>query len=121
MNPARYPLVMVLLALLMLSALPLLSAQPPAGHPKPAAEEQPTVDVPLMGEKIRQLMQDRMYQEAVEEIDRAPLTVLAGYHAVSDLRESGVQPSELMAGATTALRRLQIEPGEERISRHIGS
>ena len=71
MNPARYPLVLVFLALLMLSAPPLLSAAPPAGDQKPAAEEQPTVDVPLMGEKIRQLMQDRKYQEAVEEIDRA--------------------------------------------------
>ncbi len=60
-------------------------------------------------------------ESVVEEIDRAPLTVLAGYHAVDDLRESGVQPSELMAGATTALRRLQIDPGEKRISRHVGS
>ena len=60
-------------------------------------------------------------EHVVEEDEKAPLTVLAGYHAVDDLRESGVQPSELMAGATTALRRLQIDPSGKRISRHTGA
>ncbi len=50
-----------------------------------------------------------------------PLTILAGYDAVANLRESGTRPSALLAGATTALRRSQAEPGGPTIRRYNGN
>jgi len=50
----------------------------------------------------------------------APLQLLAGYDAVADFREAGIQPSALLAGATTALRRCQAEPGDAPIRRYEG-
>ena len=50
----------------------------------------------------------------------APVQVLAGYDAVPDFREAGIQPAALLAGATTALRRCQAEPNGEPIRRYEG-
>ncbi len=51
--------------------------------------------------------------EMLESADEgAPsLTLLAGYDAVENMREAGTQPGALLAGATTALRQSQGEPG----------
>jgi len=72
MKPAPYPVVLVFLALVMLSALPVLAAEAPAAEKPPAAAgEQPSADIPLVGEKVRQLMQDRKYAEAIRAIEEA--------------------------------------------------
>ncbi len=68
MKSARYPLVLVFLALIMLPAMSVLAAE---AVPADATGEQASADVPLVGGEIRQLMQDRKYAEAVEAIDRA--------------------------------------------------
>jgi PleD family two-component response regulator len=49
------------------------------------------------------------------------LTLLAGYDAVADVRESGMQPAALMAGATTALRQSQGEPSGPAIRRYTAN
>jgi len=49
------------------------------------------------------------------------LTILAGYDAVADVRESGTQPAALMAGATTALRQSQAEPSGPAIRRYAAN
>jgi PleD family two-component response regulator len=57
--------------------------------------------------------------EAAERRSEAVgLTLLAGYDAVEDVRESGTQPAALMAGATTALRQSQAEPSGPAIRRY---
>ncbi|MGD8700621.1 MAG: hypothetical protein PVJ43_15095, partial [Gemmatimonadales bacterium] len=57
--------------------------------------------------------------EAAERRAELPgLTLLAGYDAVADVRESGTQPAALMAGATTALRQSQAEPSGPAIRRY---
>ncbi|UCC47423.1 MAG: response regulator, partial [Gemmatimonadota bacterium] len=56
----------------------------------------------------------------ITEDAEARLKVLAGYDAVSDFREAGIQPAALLAGATLALRRCQAEPGGEAIRRYDG-
>jgi PleD family two-component response regulator len=53
--------------------------------------------------------------------DAAGLTLLAGYDAVTDVRESGTQPAVLMAGATTALRQSQAEPSGPAIRRYTAN
>jgi TolA-binding protein len=55
----------ILTFLLALSIRPAISAEPPA-----AAKPQ-SADVPLVGEKVRGLMQDRNYAEALEAIEAA--------------------------------------------------
>jgi len=66
----------------------------------------------------------RRFVAAVEaSVDRAestPLALLAGYDAVHDLREAGIQPAALLAGATTALRQSQAETGGDRIRQSNG-
>ncbi len=59
-------------------------------------------------------------EEAALEAGVAPPRLLAGYDAVDDFHSSGIQPAALMAGATTALRRLQAEPNDETILRYDG-
>jgi PleD family two-component response regulator len=49
--------------------------------------------------------------------DLPPVTLLAGYDAVDDVREKSAQPSALLAGATTALRQIQAAPGGPAIRR----
>ncbi|NQU20181.1 MAG: hypothetical protein HQ567_02785, partial [Candidatus Nealsonbacteria bacterium] len=79
MKPARLPLFLVSLALTILYLVPppaLLAADaPPAKAADEAATEpadKPTAsETPLVDEKIRQLMQDRKYAEAVVAIDKA--------------------------------------------------
>ncbi len=46
------------------------------------------------------------------------VAVLAGYDAVEDVRDSGVQPAALLAAATTALRQAQSEPNGPAIRRY---
>ncbi len=46
--------------------------------------------------------------------------LLAGYDAVPDFRTAGIQPAALLAGATTALRRLQSQPGEQATLKYDG-
>ncbi len=46
--------------------------------------------------------------------------MLAGYDAVPNFREAGIQPAALLAGATTALRWSQAERSGERIRRYEG-
>ncbi len=48
------------------------------------------------------------------------LALLAGYDAVTDLRSAGKQAAALLAGATTALRQSQAEPGGPSIRRYDG-
>jgi PleD family two-component response regulator len=64
----------------------------------------------------------RRLTAAIEAAERrndvAGLTLLAGYDAVADVRESGTQPAVLMAGATTALRQSQAEPSGPAIRRY---
>ncbi len=50
-----------------------------------------------------------------------PVKTLAGYDAVPNFREAGIQAAALLAGATTALHRLQAEPAApERMVRYDG-
>lgn len=49
------------------------------------------------------------------------LRVLAGYHAVSDLRQAEIQPAALLAGATTALRQSQAQSEGPAIRRYEGN
>jgi hypothetical protein len=42
MSPVRYPLALVLLALVTMSALPVLGAEPPSAEKPPADGEQPS-------------------------------------------------------------------------------
>lgn len=44
--------------------------------------------------------------------------LLAGYHAVGNMMRTGTQPAALLAGATTALRQNQAEPGGPVIRRY---
>jgi PleD family two-component response regulator len=46
-----------------------------------------------------------------------PLKTLVGYDAVGNLRTAGIESATLLAGATTALRRSQAEPGGTAIRR----
>ena len=64
MKPSRYPLILALVSLVLLSAVPLPGAEPADKPEKPAS-----ADVPLVDEQIRQFMQDRNYAEAVKAID----------------------------------------------------
>ena len=58
MKPVRYP-PLVLVALVSLSASPLPAADPASG------------EVPVVARKVRQLMQDRNYPEAIAAIEEA--------------------------------------------------
>jgi PleD family two-component response regulator len=51
---------------------------------------------------------------------KATVKLLAGYDAVPDFRTAGIQPAALLAGATTALRRLQAEPGAQATLKYDG-
>jgi Ser/Thr protein kinase RdoA (MazF antagonist) len=59
--------------------------------------------------------------ETAEGAERIRLRVLAGYHAVNDLRQAEIQPAALLAGATTALRRSQSESEGPAIRRYEGN
>jgi GGDEF domain-containing protein len=62
----------------------------------------------------------RALDSAALEDGVAPPRLLAGYNAVEDFQAAGIQPAALLAGATTALRRLQAEQGDETILRYQG-
>jgi len=62
----------------------------------------------------------RALDTAALEDGVAPPRLLAGYSAVGDVHAAGIQPAALLAGATTALHRLQAEPGDETILRYEG-
>lgn len=55
---------------------------------------------------------------AVSSKPEQPISLLAGYDAVNDFRAAGIQPSALLAGATTALRQSQLEQDGQLIKRH---
>ena len=59
MNTLRRPVASLVLVLLALTAL------------SRAADAPPAADVPLVEEKVRELMQDRNYAEAIQAIDKA--------------------------------------------------
>jgi PleD family two-component response regulator len=69
--------------------------------------------------RLARRLVDAVQTRALEE-GKAPLILLAGYDAVPDLRAAGIQPAALLAGATTALRRTEAEPGGETIRRASG-
>jgi GGDEF domain-containing protein len=69
--------------------------------------------------KLAQRLLRAVDTAAIEE-GVAPPQLLAGYDAVADFQRAGIQPAALLAGATTALRRLQGEPGAEAILRYEG-
>ena len=73
MKSARYPFLLVLGVLVVPRGLPLWAAEAvSADRPAAAAAGEPvSADVPLVGEKVRQLMQDRKYAEAIQAIDEA--------------------------------------------------
>jgi PleD family two-component response regulator len=62
----------------------------------------------------------RAVDSAAQEEGVARPRLLVGYNAVSDFQASGIQPAALLAGATTALRRLQAEPGDATILHYEG-
>lgn len=62
----------------------------------------------------------RALETAALEDGVAPPRLVAGYNAVSDFHAAGIQPAALLAGATTALRRVPVEPGDETILRYEG-
>jgi diguanylate cyclase (GGDEF)-like protein len=59
--------------------------------------------------------------ETAEGAEQIRLRVLAGYHAVSDLRQAEIQPAALLAGATTALRQSQSQSEGPAIRRYEGN
>lgn len=59
--------------------------------------------------------------ETTEGTQETQLRFLAGYHAVSDLRQAEIQPATLLAGATTALRQSQSQSDGRAIRRYEGN
>ncbi len=59
-------------------------------------------------------------EAALPDFEAPSLALLAGYDAVANLRSAGKQAAALLAGATTALRQSQVEPGSPAIRRYNG-
>ena len=66
MKTSRSPLLLAFVSLTLMSTFPLPGSEPAAKPEKPAS-----ADAPLVGEEIRQLMQDRNYPEAITAIEEA--------------------------------------------------
>ena len=67
--------------------------------------------------KLAQRLASAVEVAQQERPESIPLTLLAGYDAAPNVREAGTQPAALLAGATTALRQSQAEPGGPAIRR----
>jgi PleD family two-component response regulator len=71
--------------------------------------------------RLAQRLLSAIEEASAEEAGDAPaVKILAGYDAVPNFREAGMQAASLLAGATSALHRLQAEPGTERIAGYDG-
>lgn len=53
--------------------------------------------------------------------EESEVRVLAGYHAVPNVRESAIRPAALLAGATTTLRQIQMSPDGPTIRGYEGN
>ena len=70
--------------------------------------------------KLAQRLVSAVEASELDTTEPLDLALVAGYDAAEDLREAGTQPAALLAGATTALRQSQAEPGGAAIRRYGG-
>ena len=120
MKPALFPLALASLALVMLFALPGPAAEPPVDLP-PAVEQQPSADMPLVGDPQapanQHVVPRYLYESGTEiGIPNVVTSVLASYRGYDTLGETvviftaGIAVLLLLRGGHGVRRKREDDP-----------